>query len=85
MARAPIEISRKGVLLERSEHLSSLAEELKVVAETMSGRLVLVGGEAGVGKTALVRRFADEHRDWARTLLGACDPLHRFIRTRRKP
>jgi len=75
MARAAVEITRKSVLLERSEQLSSLAEQLNVVTETMSGRLVLVGGEAGVGKTALVRRFADEHRDRARTLLGACDPL----------
>jgi len=75
MARAAVEIPRRSVLLERSEQLISLVEQLSVVTETMSGRLVLVGGEAGVGKTALVRRFADEHRDRARTLLGACDPL----------
>ena len=36
------------------------------------GRLILVGGEAGVGKTALVRAFADGRR----VLWGACDPLH---------
>ena len=37
------------------------------------GRLVLVGGEAGVGKTALVRAFTEQ--SGARVLWGACDPL----------
>jgi predicted ATPase len=36
---------------------------------------VLVGGEAGVGKTALLRRFCEECREPARILWGACDPL----------
>ena len=39
------------------------------------GRLVLVGGDAGVGKTALVRRFCDECAGRARVLWGACDAL----------
>ena len=39
-----------------------------------SGRVVLVQGEAGVGKTALVRWFCDEQR-LARVLWGGCDPL----------
>jgi predicted ATPase len=34
-----------------------------------------VGGEAGVGKTALVDEFALRHRQDARVLRGACDPL----------
>jgi DNA-binding NarL/FixJ family response regulator len=33
-----------------------------------------VAGEAGVGKTALTRRFVDEH-SVARVLSGVCDPL----------
>ena len=36
------------------------------------GRLVLLGGEPGVGKTALVREFAGGRR----VLWGACDPLN---------
>jgi DNA-binding CsgD family transcriptional regulator/tetratricopeptide (TPR) repeat protein len=52
------------VLLEREAFLEVLAGP--------PGRLILVGGEAGVGKTALVRAFA-EGRD---VLWGACDPLH---------
>jgi DNA-binding CsgD family transcriptional regulator/tetratricopeptide (TPR) repeat protein len=39
------------------------------------GRLVVVAGEAGVGKTALVRAFADESAGTTRALWGACDPL----------
>lgn len=75
MARAAVEIPRRSVLLERSVQLIALAEQLKVVTETMSGRLVLVSGEAGVGKTALVRRFSDELPHSFRFLAGACDAL----------
>ena len=40
-----------------------------------TGRLVLVAGEAGIGKTALVRRLCDELGQAAGTLRGGCDPL----------
>src|ERR1700686_4464943 len=60
-------------LLERSEQLRALSEHLRAVASSSRGRLVLVAGEAGVGKTALCRHFADEQRT-ARVLYGACDP-----------
>jgi len=36
---------------------------------------VLVGGEAGVGKTALVRAFCDAQTGRGRILWGGCDPL----------
>jgi predicted ATPase len=36
---------------------------------------MLVSGEAGIGKSALLRRFAEGHAADARFLLGACDPL----------
>jgi predicted ATPase len=60
-------------LLERS----SLLEELSGVlaATAAGGRVVLVAGEAGIGKSALVRRFAEQRSADARFLLGACDPL----------
>ena len=60
-------------LLERADDLSTLAETVEAVAETGRGRLVLVSGEAGVGKTALLRRFCSEQD--ARVLWGDCDPL----------
>ena len=62
-------------LLERSEALSTLAGALDEVTAAGSGRLVLVSGEAGVGKTAVMRRFCDGHRGSTRVLWGACDPL----------
>jgi predicted ATPase len=62
-------------LLERSRELSALGEALAAVRSTSRGRLVLIAGEAGVGKSALVRRFCDEQRGSARVLSGACDAL----------
>src|SRR5918993_2685815 len=44
-------------LLEREPHLTQLQEHRRQ-ADAGLGRLVLVGGEAGVGKTALVDAFA---------------------------
>src|SRR3954449_20741 len=66
---------RQDELLERSSQLAALGEILAAVSSTHSGRLVLVGGEAGGGKTAFVRRFCDEHEPPARVLWGACDAL----------
>lgn len=61
-------------LVERAAYLAGLGEHLAAAAGG-HGRLILVGGEAGIGKTALVRTFADEHADGARVLWGACDGL----------
>ena len=36
---------------------------------------MLVGGEAGVGKTSLLRRFCEERPESVRLLWGGCDPL----------
>jgi hypothetical protein len=64
-----------GDLLERAEALSLLAARLREVTRRAGGRMVVVGGEAGVGKTALIRRFCADHRDSARVLTGNCDVL----------
>jgi DNA-binding CsgD family transcriptional regulator/tetratricopeptide (TPR) repeat protein len=55
-------------LLEREPLLAELD-----AARQAGGRLVFVGGEAGVGKTALVREFAARVGD--RVLVGACENL----------
>ena len=61
-------------LLERDEPLAALADWLDE-AGSGAGRFVLVSGEAGIGKTSLVRAFCDEHADGARVWWGACDAL----------
>jgi DNA-binding CsgD family transcriptional regulator/tetratricopeptide (TPR) repeat protein len=64
-------------LLERAEPLSALLRALRE-ARAGQGGLVLLSGEAGVGKTAVLRRFAaipGERGEPARVLWGTCDPL----------
>jgi predicted ATPase len=61
-------------LLERQESLDQLHSILSEVV-AVQGRLVLLGGEAGVGKSVLVQHFAQSVRDHARVLIGACDAL----------
>jgi predicted ATPase len=62
-------------LLERSGDLQALAEYLAAVVAGSGGRLVLVGGEAGVGKTLLLRRFCEDQREATRVLWSACEAL----------
>ena len=52
-------------LLEREEALAALAEARDGAARG-AGRAVLVSGEPGIGKTALVTRFLDGLDDGAR-------------------
>ena len=62
-------------LFERSQELVTLNDLLGAVSRSGQGRLVLVSGEAGIGKTALIeafRRQADESVD---VLWGGCDAL----------
>jgi len=61
-------------LLERQAFLESL-EGFLASARGGRGCLVLVGGEAGIGKTSLVRAFCDRHGGDTRALWGACDAL----------
>jgi AAA ATPase domain len=63
------------VLLERTDQLSALSGALEAVIAARTGAVVFVGGEAGAGKTALVRAFCDGRRDAARILWGACGGL----------
>ena len=61
-------------LLERDELLTVLKDALDS-ATTREGRLVVLTGEAGAGKSALVRAFLAEHAAGATIRVGACDPL----------
>jgi DNA-binding CsgD family transcriptional regulator len=60
-------------LLEREVELGVLDRALSRAAGG-AGRVVLVGGEAGIGKTTLVREFIARARG-ARVLAGSCDDL----------
>jgi DNA-binding CsgD family transcriptional regulator/tetratricopeptide (TPR) repeat protein len=62
-------------LLERSAELQMLREALDDIGPRAPGRLLLVAGEAGVGKTALVRQFCEDCSGQARVLRGACEAL----------
>ncbi|HET8949007.1 MAG TPA: AAA family ATPase, partial [Solirubrobacteraceae bacterium] len=56
-------------LLERDDEREAL--ETAIEESRSAGRVVVLAGEAGIGKTALVSALADRHR----VLWGACDPL----------
>jgi DNA-binding CsgD family transcriptional regulator/tetratricopeptide (TPR) repeat protein len=78
-------------IVEREEQLAAL-ETWFAEAGSGAGRLALVAGEAGIGKSSLVRVFCERHRGDARVWWGACDalstprplgPLHDIARTAR--
>jgi predicted ATPase len=60
-------------LLERTSLLDELGGVLAATAA--GGRVVLLAGEAGIGKSALVKQFTEGRSADARFLQGACDPL----------
>lgn len=60
-------------LLERSEQLAVLASALDAVAASGRGRMVLIAGEAGIGKSTLVDAFCSSLE--IAVLRGACEAL----------
>jgi predicted ATPase len=62
-------------LLERAYELSLLEQCLDGVLEARRGCAVVVAGEAGVGKTSLVRCFCAAHPARVTVLAGNCDAL----------
>ena len=63
-------------LLERDAELNRLRELVESAARR-SGTVALVTGEAGIGKTSLVRALGEElqHNEEVRMLVGGCDDL----------
>ncbi|HEY2780236.1 MAG TPA: AAA family ATPase [Steroidobacteraceae bacterium] len=61
-------------LLERQQHFEIL-EQCFAEARAGSGKLILIAGEAGLGKSSLVEQFVAASRRHARVLWGACDAL----------
>ncbi|MEE8331092.1 MAG: AAA family ATPase [Acidimicrobiia bacterium] len=62
------------MLLERDRELDLMADLLTEVGSS-GGRVVLLRGEAGIGKSALVGEFVEAHADEAHVLWGSCDDL----------
>ncbi len=61
-------------LLEREAALAALSDAWES-ARRGHGRVAYVRGEPGIGKSSLVRRFADDAGGEARVLFGSCDDL----------
>ena len=62
------------VLIERDEFLGSLETMLESVTEG-EGRCILLSGEAGIGKTSLIKSFYKEKKDNCKIYQGTCDAL----------
>ncbi|MBV9424784.1 MAG: AAA family ATPase [Solirubrobacterales bacterium] len=64
-----------SALLERDRELDQLEQCLQRVEASSSGMLALVAGEAGAGKTVLLREFGERKgsREWV--FQGFCEPL----------
>ncbi|MFL5925753.1 MAG: ATP-binding protein [Gaiellaceae bacterium] len=61
-------------LLERDDALAALVGAREEAARG-NGRVALVTGEPGIGKTSLVNRFLADLEPGARVLVGSCDDL----------
>jgi DNA-binding CsgD family transcriptional regulator len=64
-----------GELLERSSQLASLDDQWATVRKSGQGRLVLIGGEAGSGKSTFVKAFCEAAVGRPTVLTGMCDLL----------
>ena len=62
-------------LLERASELATLSALLAAVQASSHGQLALVSGEAGVGKTSLLKAFSENLGPAVQVLWGSCDPL----------
>jgi predicted ATPase len=61
-------------LLERQKSLDILSRLVTEVSAG-SGRTVLLSGEAGIGKTSLIKRFTDDIKSDTEILWGGCEAL----------
>src|SRR5512143_747984 len=72
LARPGAAHARSGPLIERDEPLAALRRYLAEATKT-DGQLVLIRGEAGIGKTAILRAFIEDCPADVEILWGACD------------
>jgi DNA-binding CsgD family transcriptional regulator len=62
-------------LLERGEFLAILQTQFQKTAAEEEGHCVFISGEAGIGKTALVKEFCRELKKKYKIFQGTCDAL----------
>ena len=67
--------TRDAFLLEREHQLHALREALAPVVERTGGGVAVLTGEAGAGKTELLRSFCSEAAAHARVLWAGCEAL----------
>ena len=64
--------------MSNEQHLLERDEELELLSNALAdpnARLVLIRGEAGIGKTSLIRSFLSTHREEINALYGVSDDL----------
>ncbi len=66
---------KTDALLERGPLLEELRRHAAAAFERRAGRLVMIAGEAGVGKTSLIRAFRATQPAGVVILSGACDAM----------
>jgi DNA-binding CsgD family transcriptional regulator/tetratricopeptide (TPR) repeat protein len=66
------DLPRRRVFIGRAAELARLRSVLDGVVARREGRTVVVGGEAGIGKSQLIDRFVEETAATARVVEGAC-------------
>jgi DNA-binding CsgD family transcriptional regulator/tetratricopeptide (TPR) repeat protein len=67
-------LDRGHPLLEREHALALLGQRVSDACKG-AGSICLIAGEAGIGKTSLLRHAATARADAARWIWGGCDPL----------
>ena len=66
------DLPRRRPFIGRATELARLRSALDRVAEQREGRTVVIGGEAGIGKSQLIDRFVAQIGQAARVVEGAC-------------
>jgi tetratricopeptide (TPR) repeat protein len=61
-------------LVERANFMAILENEFENVIDG-EGRCILLTGEAGIGKTSLVKNFSGRKKKMCKTYIGSCDAL----------
>src|SRR6476620_4395369 len=75
MRGSGLALTEQSVLLEREGALETLAESLADVGLSLRGRVVFVAGDAGAGRTALLRAFCEAAPSGMDLHWATCDAL----------